>query len=232
MSVAEALAVDAPSIGVALLDVPAHRTGRPPEPPNQGTTVQGGTGMNTEFEQLLKIIEELPESVRAQIVDGEIIVNAPTPVFQHAFVVCRLRKLIGKVDALIALEVTTVELGATEEAYIPDLAYYVLGDLDPQEWLNPAHSLVMAVEVVSGRDGSNAARRDREDKARGYAASGVPLYLLVDRPRRAVVLHSVPKYSEQAKGDRYTHITQVGFGDPLELPEPFGRTIDTAQFAG
>ena len=188
--------------------------------------------MTTESEQLYKIIEALPETLRAEIVDGEIIVNAATPLNQHAFVVSRLRKVIGEVDGLIALEVTTVELTATQEAYVPDLAYYLLGDLDPQQWLNPAHALVLAVEVVSGLDGSNAARRDRKDKARGYAASGVPLYLLVDRPRRLVVLHSTPKYSEQAKADRYSHITQIGFGDQLELPEPFSRTIDTSQFVG
>jgi Uma2 family endonuclease len=220
-----------PLRGVALLDVPAHPTARPLESPHQGTTIQGGTGMSAEFEQLLKTIEGLPEPLRAQIVDAEIIVS-PAPVNQHAYVISRLREAIGKMDGLIALEATTVGLGATEEAYIPDLACYAVSDLDPQAWLNPAHALVMAVEVVSGADRGNAARRDRRDKVRGYAASGVPLYLLVDRPRRAVVLHSVPKYSEQAKSERYSHITQVGFGDPLELPEPFGRTVDTGQFTG
>jgi Uma2 family endonuclease len=182
--------------------------------------------------RLHKIVEEyLPDTVRAEIIDGELIVNAMTPPVSHALTISVLRRAIDSVDDLIELERTTVSLPATEEEYVPDLAYYRFDELDPDVWLNPASALVMAVEVVSGKDNSNAARRDRKDKARGYAASGVPLYLLVDQPRKQAVLHSEPHYVPDAKGNRYARIVYVAYGEPLELPEPFSRTIDTSIFA-
>lgn len=187
--------------------------------------------MSAITDALHKIIEaHLPETVHAEIVDGELIVRATTPPARHALAISRLRDAIGSVENVIELERTTVSLPATDEEFIPDLACYRFDELDPDVWLNPASALVMAVEVVSGKDTSNAARRDRKDKARGYAASGVPLYLLVDQPRRQVVLHSEPHYVPDVNGSRYARIVNVTYGERLELPEPFSRAIDTAIF--
>jgi len=187
--------------------------------------------MSANTELLNSLIEEvLPDTVRAEIVDGELIVNAASPFNKHAFVIRDLRRMIGDVVGLIELEMTTVSLPATDEEFIPDLAYYRFDELDPDVWLNPASALVMAIEVVSGKDDSNAARRDRKDKARGYAASGVPLYLLIDQPRKQAVLHSEPHYAPSENGSRYSRILNATYGEPLELPEPFSRAIDTSIF--
>ncbi len=187
--------------------------------------------MSVTTDLLNKVIEEvLPDTVRAEIIDGELIVNAATPFNRHAFVISHLRDAIGQTEGLICFEVSTVALPATDEEFIPDLSYYHYDELDPDVWINPASALVMAVEVVSGKDSSNAARRDRNDKARGYAASGVPLYLLIDQPRKQAVLHSDPHYVADVKGSRYSRIVHVAYGEPLELPEPFNRTIDTSIF--
>ncbi|MBS2964311.1 Uma2 family endonuclease [Actinocrinis puniceicyclus] len=187
--------------------------------------------MSLTTDLLNKVIEEvLPDTVRAEIIDGELIVNAATPFNRHAFAVSHLRDAIGLVPGLIALEMTTVFLPATDEEFIPDLAYYRYDELDPDVWLNPASALVMAVEVVSGKDNGNAARRDREDKARGYAASGVPLYLLIDKPRKMALLQSTPRYVPDAKASRYSVTIRTSYGELLELPEPFNRTIDTSIF--
>ncbi len=190
-----------------------------------------GTRVNAVTDRLHKIVDEcLPDTVRAEIIDGELIVNAMTPPTGHALSISGLRRAIGSADGLIELERTTVSLPATEEEYVPDLAYYRFAELDPDAWLNPASALVMAVEVVYGRDDGNAARRDRKDKARGYAASGVPIYLLIDQPRKQAVLHSEPRCIADAKGSRYSRIVYVTYGETLELPEPFNRTIDTSIF--
>ena len=187
--------------------------------------------MSVTTDLLNKVIEEmLPDTVRAEIVDGEIIVNAASPFNRHAFVIRDLRRAIGDVEGLVELEMTTVSLPATDEEFIPDLAYYHYDELDPDVWINPASALVMAVEVVSGKDNSNAARRDRKDKARSYAASGVPLYLLVDRPRKQAVLHSEPHFVPDLKSNRYSRLVHVTYGEPLKLPAPFDRTIDTSIF--
>ena len=186
--------------------------------------------MSATTDYLHKVIEDLPDGFRAEIVEGEIILTAATPFVRHAFVINHLREAIGKIDGLIALEMTTVVLPATEDEFIPDLAYYSFDDLDPDVWRIPANALVMAVEVLSGVDNSAAARRDRKYKATSYAASGVPLYLLVDQVRKSVVIHSDPQYNADAKQQRYSTVSQVPYGGKLHLPDPFDRTLDTAVF--
>lgn len=58
----------------------------------------------------------------------------------------------------------------------------------------------------------------------------MPLYVLVDQPRKQVVLHCEPHYSPSENCSRYSRIANVTYGEPLELPEPFSRTIDTSVF--
>jgi hypothetical protein len=187
--------------------------------------------MSVTTDRLSKVLEEvLPDTLRAEIIDGELIVNMAGPLGQ-SFVIRDLRRAIGDVAGLVELETTTVSLPATGEKFMPDLAYYRIDELDPDARINPASTLAMAVEVVSGGDGSSAARRDREDKTRGYAASGVPIYLLIDQPRKQVVLHCKPRFATEAEDSRYARITELLYGQPLELPEPFSRTIDTSIFA-
>jgi len=57
--------------------------------------------------------------------------------------------------------------------------------------------------------------------------AGIPLYLLVDRwapGGPTATLYGEPK------GDVYTVLSAVEFGDPIKLPEPFGLTLDTGEF--
>lgn len=66
-------------------------------------------------------------------------------------------------------------------------------------------------------------RRDRVTKARAYAQGGIPLYLIIDNlaDPPAVVLLSQP-------GEHgYAQTQAVQAGEPLELPEPFGLSLDT-----
>ncbi|MFD4908434.1 Uma2 family endonuclease [Kitasatospora purpeofusca] len=82
-------------------------------------------------------------------------------------------------------------------------------------WADPA-GLLMVFEVTS-----TDPHRNRGPKRRGYAAAGIPCYLLVDRGEHEVVLYSDPE-----DGDCTVH-TQVAFGKPLDLPAPFSFTLDT-----
>jgi Uma2 family endonuclease len=62
-------------------------------------------------------------------------------------------------------------------------------------------------------------------KVRGYAASGVPIYLLVDPLEQAVTLFFEPS------GDCYQQMHRVPFGATISLPEPYVGKIDTSVFA-
>lgn len=86
------------------------------------------------------------------------------------------------------------------------------------EWAEP-DPVLMVVEVTSYDTDTDA--RDRHEKPRGYAETGIPVYLLIDRDTCEVTVHSEPD------GSRYENVRTVPFGKDLELPEPVGITLPT-----
>ncbi|WP_404793294.1 Uma2 family endonuclease [Streptomyces tendae] len=68
---------------------------------------------------------------------------------------------------------------------------------------------------------ADAARRDRVDKPDGYAAAGIPVYLLIDRESCSVVVFSQPENGS------YQHEEKLPFGAPVHLPAPVDITLDT-----
>ncbi|MGW5875118.1 Uma2 family endonuclease [Nocardiopsis terrae] len=85
------------------------------------------------------------------------------------------------------------------------------------EWADP-RGVLAVVEVTSWDFDTNA--RDRVEKARAYATSGIGAYLLVDRDDDSVTVHSEPD------GDRYRNIVTLGYGHTVEIPG-VGITLDT-----
>ncbi|MGW3243597.1 Uma2 family endonuclease [Streptomyces sp. NPDC001070] len=86
-------------------------------------------------------------------------------------------------------------------------------------WAGPA-GVVMAVRVTTARPA-----RDRGPRRRGYAAAGIPFYLLVDRTEGTVTLCSEPDAED------YRQDVRVLSGKELDLPEPFAFALDTSLFA-
>jgi Uma2 family endonuclease len=86
------------------------------------------------------------------------------------------------------------------------------------EWAEP-DGVLMVVEVTS-RD-RDADQRDRIDKPEGYAAAGIPVYLLVDRDAASVTVYADPE------GGAYRSLTTRAFGSVIELPDPVGITLET-----
>ncbi|MER5642620.1 Uma2 family endonuclease [Kitasatospora sp. NPDC002227] len=158
---------------------------------------------------------DTPEGFKAELIEGEIVVTPP-PDGDHetaiGWIIKRIMRLCGD-DIHVA---GTKGLVLASDRYIPDLTFYWEGAFEGQpSWMVP-NGVVMVVEVTSGR-----ANKDREAKRRGYASAEVPLYLLVDRQRNEVVLHSEPQ-----QGD-YLATVRVPVGKPLPLPAPFGFELST-----
>lgn len=169
---------------------------------------------------ILEAFEELgvPTGYRAELIEGEIVVSPP-PDGHHQQVLARVAKQLYRRSA------TDVDVAGTKGTitpagrFIPDLTTAPAGHFgDAEPWM-PAAGLLLVVEVTSGHP-----ERDRDQKRRGYAAAGIPLYLLVDRSRREVVLYSAP-----ADGEYHTR-QQQPLGKEIELPAPFSFTLDTAEF--
>ncbi|GHB85374.1 MULTISPECIES: Uma2 family endonuclease [Streptomyces] len=170
-----------------------------------------------EFEELAR---HAPETVALEFLNGKVGVK-PMPDGNHGTIVAWLlqRCMQHRPDLFLF-----PEQGLKVEAYRngrarPD------GSLAPQtffagkgEWSEP-EGVLMVVEVTS-RD-SDANRRDRIEKPTGYATTGIPVYLLIDREAATVTVHSEPK------GGRYRSGTPQPFGTVIELPNPVGFTLET-----
>lgn len=86
------------------------------------------------------------------------------------------------------------------------------------EWASP-DDVLMVVEVTSYDEDTD--RRDRVEKPRAYAETGIPVYLLIDRDSCEVKVHSGPD------GVRYEQAVTVPYGKTVALPDPVGIELDT-----
>ncbi|MGH3415084.1 MAG: Uma2 family endonuclease [Actinocrinis sp.] len=173
-----------------------------------------------------RTFDALPEEVRAEIVDGDIIVS-PLQLNAHQRVIMYLAGLITRsipenwwVDTSGG-----VILEPDWNEYRPDLQVAPSGAWPREGNAGPILSEVkLVVEVTSPR--RRDLTRDRKTKYAAYARAGIPLYLMVDRydGDGFTTLYSNPS------GDQYLDAHKVPFGDKLALPEPFDVAIDTARF--
>jgi Uma2 family endonuclease len=112
--------------------------------------------------------------------------------------------------------------GHREGRAVPDGTLLPVGRLlGTGFWAEP-DGVLMTAEVTSGRD-QEADRRDRIDKPRAYAESGIPVYLLIDRDVRETSVYSKPEDGV------YVQRLTVPFGKTVSVPEPVGIELDTQQ---
>lgn len=158
---------------------------------------------------------QTPEGFRAELIEGEIVVTPP-PDGDHETAVGRIVRQVFRGCERELDFAGTKGLIVPGGRYIPDAAFGPSGVFAGQpSWMEP-NGVLMVVEVTSVRP-----QKDRESKRRGYAAAGIPLYLLVDRDLARVVLHSEPQ-----DGD-YHQAVWAPFGKPLDLPAPFDFALRT-----
>lgn len=168
---------------------------------------------------LLAAFEELspPEGFRAELIEGEIIVTPP-PDGEHEEAVAAIAEQFYRNSKLRVRVSTTKGLEVPGGRFIPDGAVAPRGHFrGAPPWASP-DGVLLVFEVTSVRPA-----KDRDTKRRGYAAAGIPCYLLIDRDEAKVTLFTDPEDGE------YKAIAQVAFGKTLELPEPFSFSLDTAE---
>lgn len=174
----------------------------------------GGDAVLTAFLDLT-----VPEGYLAELIEREIVVTPP-PDGDH-------EDAVGELFWQIARNPSAELYGAGTKGLINPLGRFIPGaTIAPRRffrgleaWAVP-EGVVMTVEVTSTRPD-----KDRDPKRRGYAAAGVPFYLLVDRTEGSVALCSKPD-----DGD-YRRDIRVLFGKELDVPELFAFALDTSVFA-
>jgi hypothetical protein len=156
------------------------------------------------------IIEMLPDDVHAEVIDGEVIVNAATPAGRDARIVLAVRRAFARKGIDNLFENTTLLVEHDEAEYVPDLARWPEQVIDGDSWEFPAAECRFALEVVSG-DRPGKRQRDYQ-KAAGYARGGVPVLLIIDLSERICTLFTEPRNGEYS----VRRITK--FGESVAIP--------------
>ncbi|MFD7860806.1 Uma2 family endonuclease [Streptomyces sp. NPDC057682] len=172
------------------------------------------------FEDLARHAVRAEESLRLEFVNGRLGVKA-VPDGSHGRIIVWLTQQCVQADSslwLYAGQGLRIERHHRGNAR-PDGALARSGTFVGQgEWASP-DGVLMVVEVTSYDEDTD--RRDRVEKPRAYAETGIPVYLLIDRETCEVKVHSQPD------GVRYETVVTVPFGKSVLLPDPVGIELDT-----
>ena len=170
-----------------------------------------------EFEQLER---HAPETVWLEFIKGKVQVK-PVPDGDHSEIIAWLQRLCMQQRPELWLH---GERGLKTERYRKGRAR-ADGVLVPEgslkghgEWSETDQAL-MVVEVTSHDSDTN--QRDRVEKPDGYAAAGIPVYLLIDRDDCTVTVFTHPE------DGRYRQQVNAPFGAPVEIPDPVNITLNT-----
>ncbi|MFF7648255.1 Uma2 family endonuclease [Streptomyces sp. NPDC007983] len=172
-----------------------------------------------EFEQLARTA---PETVTLEFISGKLEVK-PAPDGDHDDIIMWLvEKCMQQRPDLWLYR----ERGLKTESYRKGRARPD-GTLAPRkhfaghgEWSDPK-GVLMAVEVTS--NDADTDQRDRLDKRDGYAAAGIPVYLLIDRDDCTVTVHCEPE------DGKYRSLTTRPYGAVIKIPDPIGITLETEE---
>ncbi|WP_329397865.1 Uma2 family endonuclease [Streptomyces lydicus] len=163
---------------------------------------------------------ELPEGLRAEIIEGFIEVS-PTGRFSHAKLSNQLRRqLLRYLDSESRPYHVNNDMNVMfgRNVWIPDA---FVSPEDDDEFVTEdglgldARCVGLIVEIVSpGHDGT---QRDRVRKRRAHARAGIPVYVLVDAydGRGIVTVLTAPCPAEAA----YAIENRVHFGTDVAIPE-------------
>ncbi|MFD8467493.1 Uma2 family endonuclease [Streptomyces cyaneofuscatus] len=172
------------------------------------------------FEDLARHAIRAEEALRLEFVNGKLGVKA-VPDGDHGRIIAWLTQICMQSDPSRWL---FGEQGLRIESYRkgnarPDASLAPIDTFVGQgEWASP-DDVLMVVEVTSYDEDTD--RRDRVEKPRAYAETGIPVYLLIDRDSCEVKVHSQPD------GVRYEQVVTVPYGKTVTLPDPVGIELDT-----
>lgn len=178
------------------------------------------------WDDLVRFWEEMewPEGSKVEIIEG-IITVSPAPALRHNIIAERIQRRLYSVipDAWGIYQTLALAVPSRLGMLVPDLVVA----RSPEDGESDSHVPAALAELVVEVTSRSNARHDRVTKPAAYATAGIPLYLLVDRwapGGPTATLYGEPR------GDVYRTLHAGKFGDPVELPGPFGLILDTGEF--
>ncbi|MER5868991.1 Uma2 family endonuclease [Streptomyces sp. NPDC002044] len=189
-------------------------------------TVQHEPVNGESWEGLVRLWEgtNAPEGCKVEIIKG-IVTVAPPPVNHHNYIAELVQEVLyaAKPADCGIYQTLNIAVQSRIGLYIPDLAVVPRDVVQCKGNSVPADAAELVVEITSKWNASN----DRVAKLAGYAAAGVPLYLLIDPYVSGSP--TVHLYGDPQDGT-YRLLSVAKFGDPVRLPGPFDLTLDTSLF--
>ncbi|MEU1401398.1 Uma2 family endonuclease [Streptomyces sp. NPDC005728] len=172
-----------------------------------------------DFEELER---RAPETVRLEYINGKLEVKA-MPDGNHREILVWLQEQCMQHRPELRVY---GESGVRTEAYRKgrartDAAVAPKGHFTGHGEWSGSDGIFMAVEITSHDRDTH--QRDRVDKPVGYAAVGIPVYLLIDRDNSTVVVYSEPK------NGRYQRSPSYPWGATVVLPSPVDVILDTQE---
>lgn len=178
------------------------------------------------WEELVHLWETMdwPEGCKVEIIEG-IITVAPTPSSIHNDIADEVHRALYRVIPRDwgVYQTQAVAVPTRVGMFVPDILVAPKKAVREADLSLSASEAEFVAEITSQRN----ANHDRVAKLQGYAAAGVPLYLLIDRwhsGRPTATLYGEPK------NGLYRVLDVVEFGGEIHLPAPFDLTLDTAEF--
>ncbi|MCX4691413.1 Uma2 family endonuclease [Streptomyces sp. NBC_01408] len=176
-----------------------------------------------DWDSVVRLWEEMdwPEGCKVEIIEG-IVTVAPPPVNNHNLIAESVQRRLYTVvpDDWGIHQTLNVAVPSRSGLYIPDLVVVPSEAIPTGENFAPAAAAELVVEITSRSNAVN----DRVSKLKGYAAAGIPLYLLIDP--HATGSPTIHLYGEPSDG-KYRLLHAGKFGEAVHLPEPFDLTLDT-----
>ncbi len=178
-----------------------------------------------QFEALAAAAAREADGLRLEFIGGKPVPKAVPDGLHATITMWLVRQCLQHAPALDlhtgqGLRIETYRRGrARPDGTLAPTAHFVRAG----EWADP-DGVLMTVEITSGEHGAHdhgTNQRDRVEKPRAFAESGIPVYLLIDREADEVTV-----YSEPVDGSYQEHHS-AAFGKTVTLPDPVGIVLDT-----
>lgn len=175
------------------------------------------------FERIAEFAEREDETVRFEFVSGRIGLRKGTNGNHGAIIMWLVRQCMQArpeldLSPVRGLKVESYRKGrARPDAVLAPVAHFA----GQGDWAD-TKGVLMTVEVTSFD--SDTHDRDRVEKPQAYAEAGIPVYLLIDRDRRSVLVHSDP---DPEVG--YRNVQKRQLGKRVVVPDPVGIEFDTEE---
>jgi Uma2 family endonuclease len=163
---------------------------------------------------------DLPEDYRAERINGVIsLFPRSAPPLHWDIQLDLITQLSVHREWSVAAGQTVAHPFCGDEPRPDFIALPASAEVDP-EGSFPGDKVRFVAEVLSKSNKGT----DLVDKVELYARFGIGLYLIIDPFKGWCTLHREPHE------EGYAASSSTAFGEPVELPEPFGFAIDTSRF--